>query len=337
MDAVTIIKAMPKVELHLHLEGAFNFKFLFELVQQSGAHPDIQTVEELRRKFAFRDFEHFIQMWFWKNSFFRKAEHFRDSTFFTLQELAAQNIIYVEAFFSPWDFQTEGLTVQDIIAATIAGKEAAEREYGIRCNLIADLVRDHGAASSPQRLDDITPYLGRVIGIGLGGSESRYPARDFARVFRSARERGFHLVAHAGEAAGAESVWEAVQLLQVERIGHGIRSIEDAALVAYLKTRQIPLEICLSSNLKTGVVASLNEHPLDEFFKQGLLVTINSDDPSMFGATLTDEFLLLKEQLNYSWRDIRQLTLNAVQAAFLTAAEKEQLRDVIERFWLKII
>lgn len=337
MNTHEIIQSMPKVELHLHLEGAFSFEFLFELIQKSGGDATIRSIEDLQQRFVFRDFAHFIQSWFWKNTFFRRPEDFRDSTYFTLRDLAAQNVVYVEAFFSPWDFRDSGLAAQEIVEATNAGKTAAEKDFGIRCHLIADLVRDHGAATALQRLDDITPYLGQVIGIGLGGSEAQYPARDFAAVFQEAHRRGFHVVAHAGEAAGAQSIWEAIDLLHAERIGHGVRASEAPALVDYLRLQQIPLEICPTSNLKTGVVKDLASHPLHDFYKQGLLVTINSDDPSMFGTTITNEFLVLRQQLGYGWQDIKQLTVNAVQAAFIDASEKVRLTGIVNQYWSQII
>ncbi len=337
MNPRQIIQAMPKVELHLHLEGAFSFEFLFGLIQKSGGEATIRSIDDLRQRFVFRDFAQFIQSWFWKNSFFRHPEDFYDSTYYTLRDLAAQNVVYVEAFFSPWDFQAKGLAVQEIIEATLAGKTAAEKDFGIRCNLIADLVRDHGAVTAPQRLDDIIPYRGQIIGIGLGGSEAQYPARDFATVFQEARRQGFHLVAHAGEAAGAQSIWEAVEELHVERIGHGVRASEDPALVNYLQLYQIPLEICPTSNLKTRVVKDFASHPLHDYYRRGLLVTINSDDPSMFATTITDEFWGLSQHPGYGWEDIKRLTINAVRAAFIDEAEKSRLLGIVNQYWSQII
>jgi len=229
------------------------------------------------------------------------------------------------------------LAVQEVIEATLAGKVAAEKDFGIRCNLIADLVRDHGAVTALQRLDDIIPYQGQVIGIGLGGSEAQYPARDFATVFREARQKGFHLVAHAGEAAGPQSIWEAIEALHVERIGHGVRASEDPALVNYLQLYQIPLEICPTSNLKTRVVKEFASHPLHDYYRRGLLVTINSDDPSMFATTITEEFWALSQHPGYGWEDIKQLTLNAVQAAFIDEAEKSRLLGIVNQYWSQII
>lgn len=336
MDIASVIREMPKVELHVHLEGAFSFEFLFKLVQRAGSEPSIHTIDDLKQHFVFQDFNHFIETWFWKNRFFQTADDFQQSTYYTLRELASQNVILVEAFFSPWDFQIKGLTAPEIIAATIAGKEAAEKDFGISCHLIADLVRDHGSKTALKRLDDVTPFLGRVIGIGLGGNESQFSAREFETVFRVARGHGFHVVAHAGEAAGPESIWEAVQILNVERVGHGIRAIEDASLLDYLKTKQIPLEICPTSNIKTRVVNSLLAHPLKDMYRQGLLVTINSDDPSMFGTTITQEFEELQRQLGFDWQDLRQLSLNAVQASFASEMEKRRLAAIINHYWTKI-
>jgi len=328
---------MPKIELHLHLEGAFTFEFLFGLIQKYGGDPGIMTIQDLQNKFVFKDFSHFIETWFWKNKYFRRPEDFEASTFYTLENLHRQNVIYCEVFFSPWDFTSSGLKVEEIAEATIAGKVKAENEFGIRCNLIADIVRDYGAGGAINRLKQITPFLNKgVIGLGLGGSEQKYPAQDFAAVYHEARKLGFHLTAHAGEAAGPESVWAAVEQLGVERIGHGVRAVEDTRLVEVLKQKQIPLEICITSNLKTQIYPTAEAHPFKYLFEQGLRVTLNSDDPTMFGATITDEFLLAHEQLHFSLDDLQKLTGNAIQAAFIPTVLKSDLNRKIETYWQSI-
>jgi len=328
------IKNMPKIELHLHLEGAFTFEFLFDLIQKYGGDPTVRTIHDLEKKFVFRDFPHFIETWFWKNQFFKSPEDFEQSTYFTLKNLHQQNVVYAEVFYSPWDFVQFGLQVEAITEATLAGIDRAKIDFGIRCQLIADLCRDYGAETAIDRFKQIIPYRDKgVIGIGLGGSEQKFPPEPFESVFQFARDKGFHRVTHAGEAAGAESVWGAVEKLDVERIGHGVRSIEDPKLVDYLKQKQIPLEVCVTSNLKTAVFPSIEVHPIKQFFDDGLLVTINSDDPTMFGATITDEFLILYEKAGFTSEPLKQLTFNAIDAAFLSMDEKLNYRIQIDRHW----
>lgn len=323
------IEIMPKIELHLHLEGAFNFEFLFHLIEKYGGDPSVSSSADLQKKFVFRDFPHFIELWFWKNQFFKSPADFEESTYHTIKDLAGQNVIYAEVFYSPWDFVINNLTVEEITEATLSGIRKAENEFPIRCNLIADIVRDYGAEGAIKRLDQITPFRDSgVIGIGLGGSEQKFPAQEFSEVFREAQRRGFHLTAHAGEASGPGSVWAAIKHLGVERIGHGVRAIEDPGLIEYLKTEQIPLEVCVTSNIKTRVFDSLSAHPLPVLSEKGLFVTINSDDPAMFGSTLTDELLLLHEKMDFSLPVLRNLMENALNATFLNKSEKDRLKNI---------
>ena len=331
-NAAQIIREMPKVELHLHLEGAFTFEFLFNLVEKYGGDSDIKSIEDLKKFFTFTDFSHFLKTWYWKNQFYKKPEDFEDSTYHTIKSLAEQNVIYAEVFFSPWDFEPN-LKVEDITEATISGITKAESEFDIKIGLIADIVRNLGAESSINRLTQVVPYLGNgIIGIGLGGDEKGYPARDFKEVFNKAKDVGFRLTAHAGEADGAESVMDAIQILGAERIGHGVRAIEDENVIRLIKDKNMPLEICITSNLCTKIYSSIDEHPIRKLFDEDIIVTVNSDDPPMFGSNITDEFLIIFNELNFSLSEIYRLTLNAVQSAFLKDDEKKYLADTIKKY-----
>ena len=225
----------------MHLEGAFTFDFLFSLINKYGGDPSIKSEDQLKNKFVFRDFEHFLDLWFWKNKFFREAEDFEKCAYTTLKNLSQQNVIYTELFYSPWDFLPNGLSIEEITEAVLSGIKHAAYEFQITCNLIADIVRDYDHTKAIDRVKQIIPYKDKgVVGIGLGGSEQSYPAGLFKDAFKFAAQSGFRLTAHAGEAAGPDSVWEAIKNLSVERIGHGVRSIEDPDLINYLKERQLP-------------------------------------------------------------------------------------------------
>jgi adenosine deaminase len=329
-----LIVAMPKIELHLHLEGAFTFEFLFHLIEKYGGDPTIKTPKDLENKFIFKDFKHFLDLWFWKNQFFREAEDFEECAFTTLENLSNQNVIYCEVFYSPWDFTSDKLTLDNITEATLRGIKRAENDFSIRCNLIADIVRDYDSKKAVDRVKQIVPYKDKgVIGIGLGGSEQKYPAGLFKEAFAVAADSGFRLTAHAGEAAGPESVWDAIRNLKVERIGHGVRAIEDPKLITYLKKSQIPLEVCVISNLKTNIYSSTDKHPIKYFIDNQLNITINSDDPAMFGATITDEFLHLYNEIGASLDEIRHLTINALKSAFISNEPREGLQHQIDLFW----
>ncbi|MFN2284741.1 MAG: adenosine deaminase [Anaerolineae bacterium] len=314
---------VPKAELHLHLEGAIPYPALWDLVQKYGGAPDLPDLEALKQKFVFRDFPHFIEMWIWKNQFLREYEDFTFIAEAVARDLARQNIRYVEAFYSPADFARHGLGVQPLTTAIRAG---LARVPEIEVALITDFVRDLGPETATRTLAQVSEVRDQgVIGVGIGGSEQLYPPEPFADVYAQARALGFHTTAHAGEAAGAESIWGALHALHAERIGHGTRAEEDPALLDYLAAHAIPLEMCPLSNVRTGVVQSLREHPVRRYFERGILVTINTDDPRMFGNTLAEEFTLLEQQLGFSRDDIRTLILNGIRASWLPEAQKEHL------------
>lgn len=319
------LQAIPKAELHLHLEGAIPLETLWQLAQKYGGDPEVPDRAALEKKFRYSDFPHFLETWYWKNRFIREYEDF---TFFAeaiARDLQAQNIYYVEAFYSPGDFERFGLRTQPITRAIRAG---LNRVPEVRVQLIADLVRDREPEKAAITLQEVNEVRDQgVIGIGLGGSEHHYPAQMFAGVFAEARRLGLHTTAHAGEASGAESVRAAVEVLQVERIGHGIRAIEDAALVKLLTERQIPLEVCPISNLCTGVVRSIADHPIRRLYDAGVYVTINTDDPKMFGNSLAQEYALLMAQFDFSKTQIKELIMAAIDASWLAPDEKIIYKD----------
>jgi adenosine deaminase len=328
------IRAMPKVELHLHLEGAIPHETLLGQIRRKGTEPSIRTVEDLKAKLIYTDFPSFIDLWIWKNTFIKDESDFEEIAYAMLEGLSRQNVKYVEAFYAPGDYSRHGLSTEGITECVIAGKERAGLDFGIRCELILDLIRDHGPAIGLKRLDEVTPYLGKgVIGIGIGGSEQTFPAGPYADVYREARRRGFRLTAHAGEVAGADSIRSAVDDLGAERIGHGLRAYEDPEVLAMLKGGRIPLEMCIISNSKTGVCPSVRDHPIRDYFRQGLVVTVNSDDPSMFSSTLTDEYLALVRDLGFTLDEVKRVALNAVEASFLPVEGKAALRSTFETEW----
>jgi adenosine deaminase len=314
---------VPKVELHLHLEGAIPHDALWELVQKYGGDPSTPDLEALERRFEYRDFPHFIETWVWKNRFLREYEDFTFIAEAVARDLARQNIRYVEAFFSPADFAQHGLQTQKLTEAIRTGLSRASE---IEIALVADLVRDYGPEKAAVTLAEVNEVqdLG-VIGIGIGGSEQGFPPEPFEEVYEEARQFGFHTSAHAGEAAGAESIWGAIRSLRVDRIGHGTRAEEDESLLDYLAEHRIPLEMCPISNVRTGVVNSLEEHPVRRYFERGIIVTLNTDDPKMFGNSLAEEFLLLEEKLSSSRNEIRPLILQSIQAAWLSEDKRQQL------------
>jgi adenosine deaminase len=325
---------IPKVELHLHLEGAIPIETLFNLIQRQGKEPSIKTLDDLRKKLAYTNFAHFIEVWSWKNTFIKEEKDFEEIAYRVLDNLNKQNVKYVEAFYSPGDYWRQGLSVQGITECLIKGKERAYRDFGIRSELIIDLIRDHGPERSVQYLEEVTDYLGKgIIGIGLGGSEQSFPADPYASVYQEARKRGFRLTAHAGEVAGANSIWTVVEKLGVERIGHGVRAYEDPQLVSLLKERQIPLEMCVISNVKTGVCKSVETHPIKQYLQHGLVVTVNSDDPTMFNTSISLEYSELVQKLGFTASDLKRLSMNGIDASFMSDGDKKLMKAQFEKEW----
>jgi adenosine deaminase len=323
---------MPKAELHFHLEGAIPIPTLWELIEHHGGDPVIKTQDQLTEWFTYSDFAHFMEIWTWMNAFLRTYDDFTFAAEAVARHLVEQNIVYVEAFFSPSDFRRHDLDPRGIARAIRAG---LDRVDGVEVPLIVDLVRDRGPEGTARTLaaiKDVAEEAG-VIGIGIGGFEAAHPPEQFEDVYRDARESGFHVTAHAGEEAGPQSVWGALLTLGAERIGHGIRSIEDPALIRYLVEHQVPLEVCPTSNLKTGVVAHWDQHPVARLVDAGVLVTINTDDPAMFDASMAGEYGILEDQFNMDEATLRKLSTAVVDASWADEPTKSRLRTDIEQWW----
>jgi adenosine deaminase len=319
----TWLQRLPKIELHIHLEGAIPLDALWQLVQKYGGDPDVPNREAIERKFQYQDFPHFIETWMWKNQFLRQYEDFSFIAEAVGRDLAAQNIRYIEAFYSPPDFYPNGLKTQPL---TEAIRQGLARVPEIEVALVADLVRNYGPEQGLRTLKEVNEVRDSgVIGIGIGGSEHTFPPEPYAEIYERARQMGFHTSAHAGEAAGPASIWGALRALKVDRIGHGTRAQEDINLLEYLKDHQIPIEMCPLSNLRTGVVASINQHPIRRYFENGLRVTVNSDDPKMFNNSLALEYQTLINTLEFKPEDIKTLITNGIQASWLPAQGKKRL------------
>jgi adenosine deaminase len=316
---------IPKAEIHLHLEGAIPLKALWTLVQKYGGDPTIPDAHALAKKFQYRDFPHFIETWVWKNRFIRELEDFTWIAEIFAQNLADQNIWYAEVFFSPADFSGHGLKPQGI---TQAIRRGLDRVPGTKVSLVADLVRDLGPETAMRTLHEVKEAAGfGVSGIGIGGSEQNFPPELFEKVFKQAAKLGFRTSAHAGEAAGPQSVWNAVLKLNVDRIGHGTRAAGDEALLHTLAERGIPVETCPLSNVRTGVVESIERHPVRLFFEKGMRISVNTDDPAMFNNTLAEEYRLLESKLGFSREEIRGIVLETVSSSWMPEDEKRKLRE----------
>ena len=325
----------PKVELHVHLEGAVPHGALFDLIQKYGGDPSLPDIAALAKRFEYKNFAQFLEAWSWKNQFLREYEDFTHIAELTAQNMASQNIRYAEMFFSPSLFVQQGLEVQELTHAVRMG---LSRVPEIEVSLIADLVRDYGPESEMTTLKKLNEVKGEgVIGIGLGGSEQEFPPEPFESVHEEACRMGFRTNAHAGEAAGPESIWGAIRHLHVDRIGHGTRAHEDPELLDYLRDHRIPLELCPVSNLCTGVVSEISEHPIREYFERGLIISVNTDDPKMFDTALDKEYVLLAKECGFTKQQICRLILLGVESSWLSDDRKKLLAKTFEKepSWIK--
>lgn len=329
--SVAFIQALPKAELHIHLEGTIRPATLLALARRHNVELPARDEAGLRRFYQFRDFSHFIEVWIIINECLRSGEDFALITRELGAEAGRQNIRYLEVTFTPYPHvRRRGLTWEEILGGIAAGRAEARRAWGVEMRLIPDIARDCYRAGLMEAATQTAEWAvaGRdrgVVALGLGGNEVGNPPEAFAEAYAYARAGGLHAVPHAGEVAGPESVWGALRALHAERIGHGVRAIDDPALVTHLRDHQIPLEICPTSNVCTGAVPSLDAHPIRLFYDAGVPITLNSDDPPMFNTTLTDEYLLLAARFGFTPHELAHLSLTAVHAAFLPAAEKQAL------------
>lgn len=324
-DAVlTYLQRLPKVELHVHLEGAIPLPCLWQLVQKYGGEGEVPSIDALAARFRYRDFPHFLETWGWKNQFLREYEDFSLLAVEVARDLALQNVLYAEVFYSPGEYRWIGLDPQRLTESIRRGlRQVPEIEVA----LIVDLVRDHGPERGQVTLDAIRETrdeLG-VVGIGIGGSEHLVPPEPFAPVYERARDLGFRTTAHAGEACGPESVWGAIRALRVDRIGHATRAVEDPTLVDYLAEHRIPLELCVISNLRTGVISSAQQHPARIYFDRGIPCSINTDDPKLFNSSLAEEYFLLHTELGFKLAEIQLLIEQGVLSSWLPEERKVSL------------
>ena len=326
---------LPKVELHVHLEGAMRPAVLLELARRNGIDLPARDEAGLKRWFRFTDFEHFVQVYLACSRALRGPEDFKLLTLDFLAEQAYQNVVYTEAHFTISTHLANGANGVEVLAAMAEAIAEGERRYGVVLRLIPDIVRNVGLEPANRTLEWALAgrERGIVVALGLSGSEALYPAEPFREHFAVAAREGLHRVAHAGEHAGPESVRSVLAVCGAERIGHGVRSIDDPALVEELRTSQIPLEVCPTSNVCLGVAPDYASHPFDRLYRAGLALSVNSDDPAFFNTNLTREFLRLHQTFGYSPAELAGLSLAALRQSFLPQEKRAAMAETFrERF-----
>jgi adenosine deaminase len=324
---------LPKVELHVHLEGSIRPAILLELARRNGSALPAGDEAGLKRWFRFTDFDHFVQVYLTCSKALRTPEDFQLLVLDVLAEQATQNVVYTEAHFTISTHLANGADGGEVLAALAEAVAEGEERYGVKLRLIPDIVRNVGIEPADRTLEWALAGRNRgvVVALGLSGSEARFPAEPFREHFAEARRRGLHCVAHAGEHAGPESIRAVLDVCGAERIGHGVRAVDDPSLMGELARRQIPLEVCPTSNVCLGVAPDLASHPFDRLYRAGLALTVNSDDPAFFGTTLTGEYLRLAQTFGYGPDELAGFAAAAVRHSFLPDPEREALEASVAR------
>lgn len=328
------LRRMPKVELHLHLEGSIQPATAFDLMRRNQAGHVPQSSAEIRQLYRFEDLGQFVLAMRSVSNHIVRLEDLQRVTSELLDELIGQNVRYVEFDCALQKYIDLGFSLEEILEVLQSSVQAFDSR--IRARLIVNLQRSHGGAKTAALVERVAALNHPlVVGVGLSGDEARYPQSEFIAAFAAAREAGLHRTVHAGEARGPESVREALDLLHAERIDHGTRAIEDAELVDRLLAEQIPLTQCLSSNLRLSVVPGIENHPFPLFLRRGMIVALHTDDPQIFNITLTDEYDLAMSSFGLDRAEMRQIALNGVLGSFLGEREKESLGREIGEAWAK--
>ncbi|GGP08864.1 adenosine deaminase [Nonomuraea glycinis] len=332
MTLDAFIQALPKVELHVHLIGSASVPTVLEL---SRRHPDSAvptSEEELRAFYTFRDFPHFAQVYGAVNALVREPEDVAALVLGLARDLSTQGGRYAELQVTPYAHHIMGLPKREVTQALDIAAKQSLAEHGVEMAYIFDIPSEFGREAAEITLDHaLGEPPAALVGFGIGGIEQRRaPFRDvFRDAFAAARAAGLHSVPHGGEMTGPETIWEVIEGLGAERIGHGIACLDDPRLVAYLRETQLPLDVCPTSNVRTGQVARIEDHPLPRMLAEGLFVTLNSDDPPMFATTLSEEYRLAARVFGLGVEDLARLAGNGVRASFLPAERKRALLDEI--------
>jgi adenine deaminase len=330
-DLTGFIERLPKTELHIHVEGSLEPELMFRLAARNGITLPYPSVEALRQAYSFTRLQDFLDLYYQGMSVLRTEEDFRDLATAYLAKVQAQGLRHVEMFFDPQAHAARGIPIETVIGGLERALDEAKAAAGISSHLILCFLRHLPEAEAEKTLDLALAHKDRIIGIGLDSSEVGYPPRNFARVFRRARAAGFRLVAHAGEEGPPEYVWEAIDLLGVERIDHGNRALEDKALTTRLARDGIPLTVCPLSNLRLRVIEEMAGHPLRRMLDDGLVVTLNSDDPAYFGGYLNENYRAVQQALGLRRDEVAGIARNGFSAAFAPPGEKEKALAAFDR------
>ncbi|WP_173910332.1 adenosine deaminase [Acinetobacter sp. Marseille-Q1618] len=330
MNRNELIRALPKAELHVHIEGTFEPELMFAIAQRNQIAIPYQSVEEVKHAYNFHNLQSFLDIYYAGANVLIHEQDFYDLAWAYFEKCAEDNVVHTEMFFDPQTHTDRGVAFATVINGLQRACDDAREQLNISSHLIMCFLRHLSEEAAFATLQQAMPYKDQIIAVGLDSSEVGHPPEKFERVFAKAREAGFLIVAHAGEEGPAEYVWQALDLLKVNRIDHGVRSEEDPKLLERLIAEKMPLTVCPLSNLKLCVVDNMAEHNIQRLLQQGVHVTVNSDDPSYFGGYMNDNFFAIADALDLTHHELKQLAKNSFEASFISDAEKQKWFEHID-------
>ncbi|HEX4736902.1 MAG TPA: adenosine deaminase [Allosphingosinicella sp.] len=326
------IAGLPKAELHIHIEGSLEPELMFALARRNRVDIPFASVEDVRAAYSFSNLQDFLDIYYQGAAVLRTEEDFRDLAAAYFDRAAADNVVHAEIFFDPQTHTARGIRFDTVMTGLLAGMDEAEERHGISSKLILCFLRHLDEEDAFATLREAEPWLGRIEAVGLDSSELGHPPEKFARVFAAAAERGLKRVAHAGEEGPPDYVRQALDLLRIDRLDHGNRSLEDPELVERLAREQMTLTVCPLSNLKLCVVGDMVDHPIDRMLDAGLRATINSDDPAYFGGYVNDNYRAVAEARGFGREALATLARNSFLGAFLGEEERRAHLERLDAF-----
>ncbi|AUZ06234.1 adenine deaminase [Vitreoscilla sp. C1] len=330
MSTHSLIQTLPKTELHVHIEGTFEPELMFAIAQRNGIEIPYQNVEEVRQAYDFHNLQSFLNIYYAGAKVLVHEQDFYDLAWAYFEKCAQDHVVHTEIFFDPQTHTDRGIAFETVLKGLKRACDDAQEKLNISSHLIMCFLRHLSEEAALATLEQALPFKDDIIGVGLDSSEVGHPPEKFARVFAKARAEGFLIVAHAGEEGPPEYVWQALDVLQVNRVDHGVRSEEDSKLMQRLIDDKMPLTVCPLSNLKLCVVSDMREHNIRRLLAQGVMVTVNSDDPSYFGGYVNDNFIAIAEALDLTAAEIKQLCVNSFIASFLPESTKQAWIEKIQ-------
>lgn len=333
----SIINQLPKVEHHIHLVGSIRPETLLWVADNSGLDTKWDSVDEVKEFFQYKDFMHFLNVFSTCITYVTKESMFERLAYETMEDQASQNVLHTELIFAaPQRVRRADMDFGLMMKYLNKGIAKAEKDFGVTCCTRIDLIRDYGDYTS-NTIDWIEENPEGVVGIELGGYETDFPPADFMKSYDRAREMGLRLVAHAGEAAGPESIKDAVNILGVERIGHGLNARQSPETIELLKRKEVTVETCPISNVRTGVLDDVSKHPVREFFEAGVSISVNSDDPTMFGTDMNNEYMTIHEVHGFTLEELYEISVNSLKTSFLPKERIEKHLKEFQRRYEKIV